>query len=119
MRMLGEGKNYFEISHYLKITQENLHSTIYQMRKKGMVVERRATKFSITPTQREIMYFYMENVPVPEIAKRMRITCQTVLNHASQAFKRLDLTTPGIDRIVALRKMLQPKPITMDDPFFN
>lgn len=123
LRLLAEGKSYPEVCKRLQITAANLNSTVYQMRQSGAMVQKGSqTTRPLSCAQRQIMEAYAQKVPVPEIAARLGITCQTVLNHATQGFKRLGLTTPGIDRIALLRDKLGPHPVppvTMDDAFFN
>lgn len=114
-----DNKTNLEICKKLGINLSNLYSTCWQMRKKGIVLTRAKKLLPVTPKQMEVLQFYMENVPAREIARRMKINCQTVWNLGANGFKRLGLTTPGVDRIAALRSILRPKPITMDDPFFN
>lgn len=65
-------------------------------------------KRPITPAQRIVLTAYMQNESVPSIAKRLNLTCQTVMNHATSGFIRLGLTEKGVDRIAALRSILEP-----------
>lgn len=119
-KLLSEGKNYYEVCDRLKINQANLYSTLYYMRKKGIVVSKHISKLGLSPQQRKILELYAQMVPVPQIAKAMQLHCQTVMNHAAEGFKRLSLTVPGVDRITALRAILESGlVVTMDDPFFN
>lgn len=121
-RLIQDGKTYAQIGKIMGINQSNLNSTVYQMRKQGIELKKRSRPLPITPTQNAVLRGYLEKRTVPEIATLLNITCQTVMNHAAEGFKRLGLTTPGIDRIAALRAVLGPetaKPITMDDAFFN
>lgn len=121
LRLITEGKSYSDICRILEINKSNLHTVIYQMRKQGIVLERREKKNPISFTQKKVLLLYMELMPIPGIANKLQISCQTVMNHATEGFKRLGLNVPGVDRIAALRVALEPKPkpITMDDPFFN
>jgi len=137
IKLLEEGKNYFEIGRLMRINQSNVHSTVYQLRKKGVDIKRRyqypaqiRTK-ALTDSQRTVLSSYAQERSIPEIAKRLGITCQTVMNHASQGFKRLGFTIAGVDRIALLRNHFAKEyeeatkreranaPITMADPAFN
>lgn len=131
--LLGMGKNYFEIAHALKINLANVHSTVYQLRKKGVDVRRRYKYASthtrpLTPAQRSVLERYAQHTPIPTIAKLLGITCQTVQNHASQGFRRLGFVASGVDRIAQLKAHFASigentekatLPISMADPFFN
>lgn len=123
--LMEKGREYFEIAEALNINKYNLYSTIYQMRKQGINLEKRAKNpLVLSPAQRKVLTHYVQKVPIPEIAKELGINCQTVMNHASKGFERLGLAHRGQDRIEALRTILEsPKPrhinVTMDDPFFN
>lgn len=117
-----EGKEYDEIATRLKISKQNLYTTIWQMREKGVKLEKRTSKQrNLTPRQRNILQYYAANIPIPEIAKREHLSCQTIQNVASQGFIRLGFTTPGVNRIVQLQLYFAAeKPqVTMDDPFLN
>lgn len=106
--LLGHGKTYLEIAQALKINQTNLCSTIYYMRKKGIIVKKQSPKsLSLSPMQLNVLTGYMTKEPIPDIAKRFGITCQTVMNHASAGFGRLGLTQTGIDRVAALHDHLE------------
>lgn len=119
LNLLSEGKEYFEICQRLSISKSNLHTTIYQMKKKGVDVKKKKTPSPITPRQRAVLVCYMEQVPITEIAARLGVSCQTVMNYGAEGFKRLGLTTPGVDRVTALHDLLKPPRVTMDDPEFN
>lgn len=126
LKLLDAGKNLYEISSLLRITKDNLYSTIYQMRKKGMNVSLRRVAQKVkrlTPAQRAVLACYAREVSVSDIANSLHITCQTVLNHASEGFKRLGMVSVGRNRIVQLQEYFveldRISPPTMDDPEFN
>ena len=140
------GKTPEEICAEINVTKQHVYSTRRRLRMAGKIVP--VAHSFLTPRQERILRYYSENIPVPMIAKALRISCQTVQNHASSGFERLGFNSVGTDRIEQLCKyfaslepggtpsgehhaLLAPKPvkqfrdvpenlpITMDDPFFN
>lgn len=137
---LQTGRSYKEIAKALGMQLQSLYNTVWRMKEKGINIAKEIKPprqpRKLTPTQRTVLYFYMTHTPVEEIARKLQISCGTVMNHASEGFKRLGLTTPGVDRIAALRGILEQSSgthsastepqrispsgkITMEDTFFN
>lgn len=117
--LVQSGKSVEYISHALGMNKQSVYNIVHRMKKNGIDMKTPKEVLPITEKQKAVLYFYMVKTPIPEIAKKLGITCQTVMNHANMGFIRLRICGPG-DRITKLRELLDPLPeITMDDPFFN
>jgi DNA-binding CsgD family transcriptional regulator len=117
--LFADGKTTQEVCKALKISAQNLYMSCWRMRQKGIDPKRQARKLPITERQKTILYLLMGRYRTEQIANLLKIDWRTVENHASQAFKRLGLTVPGVDRIAALKDHLPPLTVTTDDPFFG
>lgn len=132
---INTGQSYKQICAALGISRQNIYTTCWRLRKKGISTKPPKPKvYLLTPTQHIVLYYYSTETPIMEISKKMKIKPQTIMNHANQGFIRLGLTVPGVNRIEALKSLLnhddvkeavaeieaaRKAPVTMDDPFFN
>lgn len=107
--LIHQGKNNFEIAFELKITQANVWTVRSQLKRMGfnLITPKQGVPLPLSIKQRTVLYFYSINMQIPEIASKMQITCQTVMNHASEGFKRLGLVKPGQDRIKEIQKYFE------------
>lgn len=146
--LLASGKNNRHIAELLKTNLEAVHTINYHIRQKTGIVDtkdakecanylagrgkelaidaHRVPKSSNLPTQQQLWYmdaFARFGGEVKLIASQAGVTVQTVRNAISRG-----CITAGIHRTAIARYLLSlvvppkvepPKPITIDDPFFN